>query len=30
MLNPHFLAGEHGLFGGHDSKDIQTIFSKSF
>ena len=27
MLNPHFVAGEHGLFGGHESKDIPTIFS---
>ena len=26
MLNPQFVAGEHGLFGGHESKDIQTIF----
>ena len=26
MLNLHFVAGEHGLFGGHESKDIRTIF----
>ena len=26
MLNPHFVAGEHGLFGGHESEDIRTIF----
>ena len=25
MLNPHFVAGEHGLFGGHKSKDIHTF-----
>ena len=25
MLNPQFVAGEHGLFGGHESQDIQTI-----
>ena len=29
MLNPHFVAGEHGLFGGHESEDIQTIFENS-
>ena len=22
MFNPHFVAGEHGLFGGHKSEDI--------
>ena len=22
MLNPHFVAGEHGLFGCHKSEDI--------
>ena len=27
MLNPHFVAGEHGLFGGHKSADIRTFFS---
>ena len=27
MLNLHFVAGEHGLFGGHESEDIRTIFS---
>ena len=26
MLNPHFVAGQHGLFGGHESEDIRTIF----
>ena len=26
MLNPHFVAWEHGLFGGHESEDIWTIF----
>ena len=26
MLNPHFVAGETGLFGGHESEDIRTIF----
>ena len=25
MLNPRFVAGEHGLFGSHESKYIQTI-----
>ena len=25
MLNPHIVAGEHGLFGGHKSKDIHTF-----
>ena len=28
IRNPHFVAGEHGLFGGHESEDIRTIFSK--
>ena len=28
MLNPQFVAGEHGLFGGHKSEDIRTFFSK--
>ena len=27
MLNPQFVAGEHGLFGGHESEDIPTISS---
>ena len=27
MLNPHFVAGEHGLFGSHESEDIRTIFN---
>ena len=26
MLNPQFVAGEHGLFGGHKSEDIRTFF----
>ena len=26
VLNPHFVAGEHGLFGGHKSEDIWTFF----
>ena len=26
MLNPHFVAGEKGLFGGHKSEDIQHYF----
>ena len=26
MLNPHIVAGEHGLFEAHKSEDIQTIF----
>ena len=25
MLNPHFVAGEHGLFGGHKSEDIRIF-----
>ena len=25
MLNPHFVAGEHGLFGAHESEYIRTI-----
>ena len=25
MLNPHFVAGEHRLFGGHKSEDIRNI-----
>ena len=25
MLNPHFVAREHGLFGAHESEDIRTI-----
>ena len=25
MLNPQLIAGEHGLFGGHESKAIQTF-----
>ena len=29
MLNPHFVAGEHGLFGAHESEDIRTIFFKN-
>ena len=28
MLNPQIEAGEHGLFGGHESEDIRTIFKK--
>ena len=28
MLIPQFVAGEHGLFGGHESEDIPTIFLK--
>ena len=28
MLNPHFVAGEQGLFGGHKSEDIRTFSSK--
>ena len=27
MLNPQFVAGEHGLFGGHKSKDIRTFLN---
>ena len=30
MLNPHFVAGEHGLFGGHKSEDIRTFFCFDF
>ena len=30
MLNPHFVAGEHGLFGGHKSEDIRTFFQVNF
>ena len=26
MLNPQFVAEEHGLFGGHKSEDIRTFF----
>ena len=26
MLKPKLAAWEHGLFGGHESGDIQTIF----
>ena len=25
MLNPHFVAGEHGLFEARESEDIWTI-----
>ena len=25
MFNLHFVAGEHGLFGGHESEDIRNI-----
>ena len=28
MLNPHFVAGEHGLFGDHKSKDIWTFLQQ--
>ena len=28
MLNPQFVAGEHGLFGGHKSEDIRTFYSE--
>ena len=28
MLNPHFVAGEHGLFGGYKSENIRTFFEK--
>ena len=27
LLNPQFVAGEQGLFGGHESEDIRTISS---
>ena len=27
MINPQFVAGEHVLFGGHESEDIRTISS---
>ena len=30
MLNPQFVAGEHGLFGGHKSEDIRTFFKCNF
>ena len=26
MLNPQLVAGKHGFFGDHESKDIPTIF----
>ena len=29
MLNPHFVAGEHGLLWGHKSEDIWTFFGFS-
>jgi len=29
MLVPQFVAGEQGLFGGHESEDIRTIFKKT-
>ena len=29
MLNLHFVAGEHGLFGGHESENIRTNFFKT-
>ena len=29
MLNPHFVAGEQGFFGGHKSEDIRTFFLKN-
>ena len=29
MLIPQFVAGEHGLFGGHESEDIQTFFTST-
>ena len=30
MLNPQFVAGEHGFFGGHKSEDIRTFFLNIF
>ena len=30
MLNPQFVAGEHGLFGGHKSEDIRTFLNYEF
>ena len=27
---PQFVAGEHGLFGGHKSEDIRTFSLKQF
>ena len=30
MLNPHFVAGKHGLFGAHKSEDIRTILFHFF
>ena len=30
MLNPQFVAGEHGLFGRHKSEDIRTFFLVDF
>ena len=29
MLIPQFVAGEYGLFGGHESEDISTIFGSA-
>ena len=29
MLNPQFVAGEHGLFGGHKSEDIRTFLNEN-
>ena len=29
MLNPHFVAWEHGLFGSHKSEDIRTFLLKT-
>ena len=29
MLIPQFVAGEYGLFGGHESEDIWTIFGSA-
>ena len=30
MLNPHFVAWEQGLFGGHKSEDIRTFFFRQW
>ena len=30
MLNPQFVAGKHGLFGGHKSEDIRTFLNTKF
>ena len=30
LVIPQFVAGEHGLFGGHKSEDIRTFYTLLF